>query len=356
MNQKVKKTPPSYQALMRYARALNFGKIHTKIDTNTGLHAIIAIHNTKLGPAIGGCRLHTYEAPEYALKDALRLATGMTLKAAACNLPHGGAKSVILKPKVIPDRRAFFHSFGDFINELNGEYIAAVDVGSTVQDMTWISERTPFVIGADLPGRVDEDPSPSTAMGVFRAIQASVKHKFNQTDLTGIHVAVQGVGRVGYYLSKHLIAHNATVTIADTNPEQVATCVKELPVSVVSADEITRIPCDIFSPCALGGSITADMIHHNKPAIIAGAANNQLSHRKNAKILQNAGVTYLPDFFINSGGLINAAMVYTYQDISKANKKVDTIYNNTLALLQRAQETGHTTTRIAEEMALEKLR
>lgn len=355
MNQQVRERAPSYNALMRYARALKFGKIHTKIDHETGLHAIIAIHNTQLGPAIGGCRFHEYDSPEYALKDALRLATGMTLKAAACGLAHGGAKAVIMKPKHITNRKALFEAFGDFINELNGAYITAVDVGSTPEDMTWIAERTPFVIGAQLPDRIDEDPSPSTATGVFRAIQAAVAHKFKQSDLTGIRVAIQGVGRVGYHLAKHLTAHNASVTITDKDQARLDACAAELPVTIVAPNEIVQVPCDIFSPCALGGSITAELIHRNKPAIIAGAANNQLSHRKNAKILQDAGVLYLPDFFINSGGLINAAMVYTYQDIAKANQKVDTIYQNTLDLLRRAEQTGKTTTHIAEEIAFERL-
>lgn len=355
MSKKSSPHVPDYKALMRYARILKFGEIHTKIDKETGLHAIVAIHNTKLGPAIGGCRCFTYSAPELAMKDAIRLAYAMTLKAAACGLPHGGAKSVILKPKHITDRKALFESFGDFVHDLNGKYITAVDVGSSIEDMTTMAARTPYVIGADLPGRVDTDPSPSTALGVFRSIQAAVHYKLNQDNCKGLHVAIQGIGRVGFDLAKHLINDGAKVTVADVNQTNIDHAKAALDVNVVSPDEIDSIDCDIFSPCAMGGTINLAMIHRNKASIIAGAANNQLAHRKYARTLQDAGVLYLPDFFINSGGLINAATVYTYQDLDMAEQKVNTLYENTLNLLKRAEKTGHTTTHVAEAMALEKL-
>src|SRR3990167_283484 len=346
----------SYKALIRYAKMLKFGDIHTKIDTNTGLHAIIAVHNTKLGPALGGCRFYPYQSPELALKDALRLSYGMTLKAAACGLPHGGAKAVIIKPKGEFDRKALFRSFGDFVQELNGRYITAVDVGSTLEDMTTIFERTPFVGGASGPGRVDEDPSPSTAQGVFRAIQAAVKFKFQKNNCDGIHVAIQGVGRVGYHLAKYLSEDGAIVTISDTNKYAVEKCAKELQVASVSPDQIENIACDIFSPCALGGTITLDFIHRTKAKIIAGAANNQLAHHNNTHVMQEHGIVYLPDFLINSGGLINAATTYAYQDLSKVNKKVDEIYDITMTMLERAAKSGKTTNAVAEAMAFEKLK
>lgn len=346
----------AYNTLMRYAKMLKFGDIHTKIDPDTNLYAIIAVHNTKLGPALGGCRFYTYDAPELALKDALRLAYGMTLKAAACGLPHGGAKAVVLKPAGDFDRKALFRSFGNFVQELNGRYIAAVDVGSTLEDMTTIFERTPYVCGASAPGRVDEDPSPSTAKGIFRAIQAAIQFKLKRHNCKDICVAMQGVGRVGYNLAKNLVNDGATVIISDTNQDAIAKAVKELKVTAVSSDEIETIDCDIFSPCALGGSITHDLIHRTKAKIIAGAANNQLAHRRNAHLMQERGIIYLPDFLINSGGLINAAIAYTYQNLSKVNEKVDEIYHLTMTMLERAIKSGKTTNAIAEEMAFEKLR
>lgn len=347
---------PSYKSLIRYASMLKFGEIHTKIDPKTGLHAIIAVHNTTLGPAIGGCRFYPYATPELALEDVLRLSYGMTLKAAACGLPHGGAKAVIIKPKGHFDRKAIFRSFGDFVHELNGRYITAVDVGSDTDDMTTILERTPYVCGAKGPDRVDIDPSPSTARGVFRAIQAAVKFKWNHADLKKIHVAVQGAGHAGYPLIKLLAEHDAKITIADINQNAVDRCVKEFNVNVVNPNEIAKIDCDIFSPCAMGGIITPNLIHHLKAKVIAGSANNQLAHHKDADAMQKRGIIYLPDFLINSGGLINAATTYTYQDLSKVDEKVDNIYDIALKLLTLATQSGKTTTTVAEEMAFERLK
>lgn len=349
---------PSYKALMRYARILKFGEIHTKIDPTTGLHAIIAVHNITLGPAIGGCRFFSYDAPELALQDALRLSYGMTLKAAACGLPHGGAKAVIIKPKHLTDpeaRNAIFRGFGDFVHELNGRYITAVDLGSNIDDMSTVFERTPYVIGAKGPGRVDEDPSPSTALGVFRAMQAAIEFKWNRSDFKGIRVAVQGVGHAGYPLVKLLVDHEATVFVADINQAAVNKCVAELGVTAVDPSRIAEIECDIFSPCAMGGTITLDLIRHLKATIVAGSANNQLAHHNNARVMQSRHITYLPDFLINSGGLINAATTYTYQDLSMAKDKIDAIYDATLTILKRAEDSGKTTTRVAEEIAFERL-
>lgn len=347
---------PSYNSLTRYARMLGFGEIHTKIDSKSGLHAIIAIHNTKLGPAIGGCRFHTYASPELALKDALRLAYGMTLKAAACGLPHGGAKAVIIKPKGDFDRNTLFRSYGDFVHQLNGRYITAVDLGSNISDMTTIFERTPYVIGAKGPGRVDEDPSPSTARGVFRGMQAAIKFKLKRDDCKGVHVAIQGAGHAGYPLIKLLVEHGALVTIADTNNDAVLRCVNEFGVNTVDPTEINSIDCDVLAPCAMGGTITLDLIRHLKAKIIAGSANNQLAHHNNTHVMQERDILYLPDFLINSGGLINAATTYTYQDLTIVNEKVDQIYDVTMTMLERAAKSGKTTTQVAEEMAFERLK
>lgn len=354
-----KQHAPHYRSLMRYAKMLGFGEILTKIDSKTGLHAIIAIHNTKLGPALGGCRFYTYKNPEWAMKDVLRLSYGMTLKAAACGLSHGGGKAVIIKPASLTDmeaRKALFRSFGDFVNELNGRYITAVDVGSTIDDMTTIFERTPFVCGAKGPGRVDEDPSPSTGRGVFRAIQAAVKFKWQRDDLKNIHIVVQGVGHAGYHLVKYLTQHGAKVTVADINQNTLQKCVDDFTVTTISPDKVETIPCDVYSPCAMGGTITQDFIHHTKAKIIAGTANNQLAHHRNALTMQARDILYLPDFLINSGGLINAATTYAYQDLSMVDTTVDKIYDIVLTMLERAKLTGKTTTVTAEEMAFERLR
>lgn len=347
---------PSFHALSRYARMLGFGDIHTKIDSDTGLHAIIAVHNTTLGPAIGGCRLYTYTATEFALKDALRLAYGMTLKAAACGLPHGGAKSVILKPHDLSGekRKNLFRSFGDFVHTLNGRYVTAMDVGSTVDDMTTILERTPYVIGARGPGRIDEDPSPSTARGVFRSIQAGVKFLMNRDDCEGLRIAIQGAGHVGYLLAKHCLDNGMSVFISDINTEATQRAAR-LGATVVAPDKIELVDCDIYAPCAMGGTISHDFISKTKAVMVAGSANNQLAHHSIARLMQEKNILYLPDFLINSGGLINAAMTYAQQDLTVANQKIDEIYATTLHLLDRAKFTGKTTARVAEEIAFERL-
>lgn len=355
MEHKKKSRIPSYRTLIRYARMLKFGEIHTKIDPETGLHAIIAVHSTKLGPAIGGCRFYPYTSPELALKDALRLSYGMTLKAAGCGLPHGGAKAVIIKPKGNFDRKALFRSFGDFVQELNGRYVTAVDVGATLEDMKTISERTSYVTSVTPQGEIAEDPSLSTAKGIFRAIQAGVKFKFKKDNCSGIRVAIQGVGRVGYTLAKHLVNDGAIVTVSDVNQDAVAKCVKELNVSSIASDKIESADCDIYAPCALGGTITLDFIHHTKAKMIAGAANNQLAHHNNTHAMKSKDIIYLPDFLINSGGLIHVAMEYAHQDISKENEKLDDIYHITTTMLERAAASGKTTNVIAEEMAIERL-
>lgn len=345
---------PDYKALMRYAKILGFGQIHTKIDKETGLHAIVAVHSTKLGPAIGGCRCFSYPAPELALKDALRLSYSMTLKAAACGLPNGGAKAVILKPAHITDREALFHSFGDFVNSLNGDYITAVDIGTGADDMTHIAQRTPFVIGAKNPD-FETNPSIHTALGVLRSIQAAVFFTMKKDSLKGIRIAVQGVGKAGYKLVGFLVERGAIVTIADVHADLVKRCQAEFDVTVVSPEKIESIECDVFAPCAMGGTVNRHLIDRIKARIIAGAANNQLAHQVYAQTLKNKGILYLPDFFINAGGLINAAISYTSRDLNLAEENVNKIYDNTLALLARAQKENITTTQAAEEIAKERL-
>jgi leucine dehydrogenase len=345
----------SYDTLNRYARLLGYGKIHTKIDPATGLNAIIAVHNTQLGPAIGGTRLYSYPSIGLAFIDALRLGYIMTLKAAFNDLPHGGAKAVILKPKVISDRAAFFHSYGDFIHELNGHYITAVDLGTNGEDMNLISERTPYVFGAAKRHPLETDPSPHTAQGIFRGIQASVQFQLNRDSLEGLHVVVQGAGHVGYALIKLLIKHGAKVTFCDPNTETVARCTQELGAQPVSLNEIYDIPCDVFSPCALGGVINLATIQRLKTSVIAGSANAQLAHRKYGALLHKKGILYAPDFVINSGGLIYAAMIYDYLDAQKATTQIDALYDRMLYLFERSKSENLPPEEMAEQIAKEKL-
>lgn len=345
-----------YETLSRYARQLGFGKIHTKMDTKTGLNAIIAVHNTTLGPALGGCRLFGYHSASKAMKDALSLAHMMTLKSAFCDMPHGGAKSVLIKPKYIRDRTAYFRSFGDFVHELDGEYITAIDVGTSTEDMDIIAERTPYVIGAAKLHSNERDPSPSTAKGVLHGIEAAIFFKWQSTDLSGMHIAIQGAGHVGYHLAKLLHQRGATLTMSDINPIPLEKCVKEFHVQTVGCEDIYSVDCDIFSPCAMGGILNASTIPLIKASIIAGSANSQLSHHLFGRSLHHKGILYAPDFVINAGGLISAAIDYTYRDAKMADVKIEKMYDNMLTLFERSAHEYLPTTMVAEKIAWEKLK
>lgn len=345
-----------YSALSRYARMLGFGDIHHKIDRHSGLEAIIAVHNTNLGPAIGGCRYYEYTSHGLALKDVLRLAYGMTLKAAIVDLPHGGAKSVVIKPKQLKDREALFRSFGNFVEEMDGRYIAAMDVGTTTDDMNAIAERTSHVIGTTTGTVVQGDPSPFTARGLFRGMQAAIEVKLKRKDFEGLSVAIQGGGKVGYGLGKQLHAAGAKIYITDTRAETIIQFQNEFNATAVIPEEIYDVDCDIFSPCALGGTLNFDTINRIKAKIIAGCANNQLAHHKYGELLNARGILYAPDFVVNAGGLIQAATMHDYADVEIAKKKVEKLYELTLEILQRAQRETLLPFVVAEKMALEKVR
>lgn len=345
-----------YESLARYARQLGFGTIHHKMDKTTGLNAIIAVHNTRLGPALGGCRLYSYPSVSLAIKDVLGLAQMMTLKSAFSDMPHGGAKSVLIKPKQIADRAAYFRAFGDFVHELNGRYITAIDVGTSTDDMDIIAERTPYVIGAAKTHRNERDPSPCTALGVLYGIQAAVNFKLNKGDLKGLHVAIQGAGHVGYHLAKLLHERGARLTVTDVNQAALQKAAKEFQAQVVAPEAIYAVDCDIFAPCAMGGVINGQTIHQIKAPIIAGSANTQLAHRRYGKLLHEKGVLYAPDFAVNAGGLISAAIDYTYHDVKMADAKIAKMYDNMLNLYERAAQENIPTTQMAELIALEKLR
>ncbi len=345
----------SYDALMRYARRLGFGEIHTRIDAKTQLHAIIAIHSTKRGPAIGGCRFMEYQSCGDALHDVIRLAYMMTLKASISDLPHGGAKAVIIKPKNMKnvDRAALFRSFGRCIEELNGAYITSLDVGTSKEDMDHAAEVTRHITGHTRPN-YNADPSPFTAEGVFRGIQAAVKHKLNR-ELDGVRVAVQGTGHVASALIERLVKQGAVVTATDINKESLQRCVDDYAVQTVAPDDIYDVDCDVFAPCALGGVINADTLERLKPSIIAGCANNQLAHDRYAHILQKRGVLYAPDFVINAGGLICASSTYLDDNVRQTPKQVDKLYDTLLELFERAEHEQLPTTTVAERIAIEKI-
>ncbi len=341
-------------SLMRYAEYLGFGEIHTKIDAATGLKAIIAIHNLKRGPAIGGCRLYAYQTMDKAYEDAFRLAHMMSFKAAINNLPNGGAKAVLIKPKIIKDREAYFEKFGEFVNELGGRYITAVDSGTNTEDMDIVFRRTPFVTCTATLGD-NGDPSPCTALGVRRAIEAAVKFKLQRDSIEGVHVIVQGVGHVGYFLTKELVERGARVTVADVNTRAVEQCVEEFKVNVCPPEDVYDIEADVFSPCALGAILNLKTINRLKVKIVAGSANNQLAHHHYDALLQERGILYAPDFLINAGGLIHVAVLYNHRDLNKSYEQINTIYHTVYDIFERAAVENLPPNVIAERIARDRL-
>ena len=352
LNQKTHHT--SLDGLFRYADFLNYGQVHIKFDHATGLKAIIAVHNLKRGPAIGGCRLVHYPTTDAGLEDVLRLGYMMSMKAAISNLNHGGGKAVILKPKIIKDREAFFSAFGDFINDLGGTYVTAVDSGTNPHDMDVIRTRTPYVTCTTASG-TGGDPSPQTAFGVRRGIEASVKFKLKRNDLDGVHVAIQGAGHVGYYLAKELHERGARLTMCDINQMTLQRCVDEFAVNICSPTEIYDLDADVFAPCALGAILNLNTIKRLRVSIVAGSANNQLAHQHHGVLLHERGILYAPDFLINAGGLIYVAAVYDHADLKTANDQVGDIYNTVTKVFEQASQENCATNEIAERIALERL-
>ncbi|MFI4919468.1 MAG: Leu/Phe/Val dehydrogenase [Legionellales bacterium] len=337
---------------LEYALSHGFGDLHFKVDPKTGMKAMIAIHSTKLGPALGGCRFIEYPSTAAALKDAMRLARGMSYKAASVNLPLGGGKSVIIKPKGSFNRTEYMHSFGGFINELNGRYITALDSGTLLSDMDIIAEHTDHVASLS---KYNGDPSPSTAKGILRGIEAAVAFKLGKDHLKGIHVAIQGLGHVGYLLAKHLHELGATLTVADISPAAVELAVNELGAKAVSTDLIHKVPCDVFAPCALGATINDITIPQLQTTIIAGAANNQLAHTYHGKKLHERGILFAADYVINAGGLIFAASKYLHTSEEKVSQQIDGIYTSLTEIFARSAKDNLPASDIADRLAQEKL-
>ncbi len=281
-------------------------------DEATGLNAIIAIHSTALGPAAGGCRLWNYESDDAALHDVLRLSQGMSYKNAMADLKFGGGKAVIIKTPDFDGSEALYERFGEFVEELNGEYITAEDVGMSVPIMEIVARRTSHVTG--LPrtdGNAGGDPSPKTAFGVFRGIEAAVQFKLDLADISGLTVAVQGVGNVGYHLCRNLAAAGAKLIVADIDEGRVKKVCDEFSATAAPLDEILSQDADVLAPCALGAILSEQSIPTIKASIVAGGANNQLETDEDGQRLSDAGILYAPDYVINGGGIINVACEYS---------------------------------------------
>ncbi|ASQ46491.1 Leu/Phe/Val dehydrogenase [Legionella clemsonensis] len=335
-----------------YALSHGFGDLHFKVDCETGMKAIIAIHSTKLGPALGGCRFIEYPNTASAINDAMRLARGMSYKAASVNLPLGGGKAVIIKPNTPYDRQGYLHAFGRFVNDLGGRYITALDSGTQLSDMDIIAQHTPYVASLS---RHNGDPSPFTAKGVLRGIETAVEFKLGKETLKGLHIAIQGLGHVGYLLATHLHELGAKLTVADINPRAVQRAVEEFGATAVSTDMIHRVPCDVFAPCALGAVINDISINQLQTTIIAGAANNQLAHTYHGPMLHEKGILYAADYIINAGGLIFAASKYFNTPEAQVNQQIDGIGTSLLEIFIRSQVENRPASEIADILAQEKL-
>ncbi len=317
----------------------------------SGLRAIIAIHDTRRGPALGGCRFITYADETAALQDALRLARGMTFKAALADVPQGGGKAVIMKPPGAFDRVALFSEFGRFVESLGGRYITAIDSGTSTSDLGVVARHTRYATSA--AERLD--PSPWTALGVFRGIQAAVQNRLGADTLQGIRVALQGVGHVGYPLAQRLQAAGAELILADIDAARVQRAAAEFGARVVQAAEIHRQECDVFAPCGLGGILHAQAVAELRCAIVAGSANNQLADESLAQTLHARGVLYAPDYVINAGGLIFASLQYNGHTLAEIERKTRRIGDTLARLFERARAAGAPPLRIAETIAREVL-
>jgi leucine dehydrogenase len=317
--------------------------------------AIIALHNTNLGPALGGCRCLHYTHEQLAFDDAMRLAQGMSYKAALANVPHGGGKAVIILPNHVAvddiDRTFLFTWFGRCVDQLNGQYITAMDVGTQVSDMDVIAQQTPYVASASNIG----DPAEATAQGVMAGIKAALDFQLKSSDIAGKRFALQGLGHVGWRLANQLLLAGATVVAADPDEEKCWRA-QALGMTVVGVDEILTQECDVLVPCALGGVIHQGVVGQLRCKIIAGSANNQLADDDIAEQLQQRHILYAPDYIINAGGLIFASMRHNKQNLDiLISQKIEDIYHTLSDIFQQAKTSGKNINQVANELALKRL-
>jgi leucine dehydrogenase len=329
-------------------------------DKASGLKAIIAIHNTRLGPALGGCRMWPYADDQEALRDVLRLSRGMSYKSALANLPLGGGKAVIIGNPHSGKSEALFQAMGDFVDSLGGRYITAADSGTGVAEMQIMAERTRHVAGAGQReafdgGTRNGDPSPSTAYGVFIGLQVAVKHRLGRDDLKGLKVAIQGVGQVGFGLARHLKEAGAELWVTDIQEANVRRAVEQLGAKAVSQHDIYGLDVDVFAPCALGAIINPHTLEALRAPVIAGAANNQLADAQLAEELKRRGCLYAPDYAINAGGIIDVCYERTGGSAAQLKAHIEGIGATLLQIFERAAAQGQTTSAVADSLARERL-
>lgn len=323
-------------------------------NTDVGLKAIIAIHNTVLGPALGGLRMWPYGSEQEALDDVLRLSRGMTYKAAVSGLNLGGGKAVIIGDPRKHKSEALFRALGKFVDTLHGRYITAEDVGIDVNDMEFIFQETNNVVGVHQVHGGSGDPSPFTAYGTVQGIRAALQHKFGSEEVGNYSFAVQGAGHVGYHLVKLLREEGAKVFVTDINEEAVAVCV-DMGAEAVGLDDIYETDADVFSPCALGAVINENTLPLLKCKIVAGAANNQLANDEAGDELEKRGILYAPDYAVNAGGLMNVSIEFEGYSKERAIRMTRTIYYNVGQIFKIADRDGIPSYRASDRMAEERI-
>lgn len=321
-------------------------------DDAAGYRGVIAIHSTKLGPAMGGTRFWNYATEEDAIIDALRLSRGMTYKCAAAGMPLGGGKSIIIGDNRVLDREKLFRAHGRFVERLGGRYITAEDVGTSPADMELIALETSYVGG--LPGK-GGDPSPWTGLGVFRAMQAAAKHRWGSDDLRDRRVAIQGCGNVGHNLAKELHAVGARLIVSDVDPGKVRLAVEEFDAEAVSSEDIYSVESDVLAPCALGGIINDRTIPRLKAQIVCGGANNQLLEQRHGDALEARGILYAPDYVANSGGVLSGGVDLFDWPAEKVRAQVIAIYDTMLSILEIAKAERIPTYKAADHLAERRL-
>jgi leucine dehydrogenase len=324
---------------------------HIINNEQSGLSGIIAIHSTALGPAAGGCRFWTYNSDKEMSRDAARLARGMSYKNALAGLPFGGGKAVLRRPSGDFDRVALFRAFANAVAALEGRYITAEDVGTSIEDMNTVRQRTPYVAGLEpKPGKAGGDPSPWTALGVFESMQTAANFTFG-SDLGGLTVAVQGVGNVGANLCRLVKKAGGKLIIADVDRARASLLAKELDAQVVSVNEIYSVEADVFAPCALGAVLNDHTIPSLKARLVCGGANNQLATNKDGEALLAREIVYAPDYLVNAGGIINVAAEYLGETTEQVRERVGQIANRLTTVLATADHNKQPAHIVADEMA-----
>jgi leucine dehydrogenase len=325
-------------------------------DPSIGLKGIIAIHSTALGPAAGGCRMYPYASEEEALTDVLRLSKGMSYKSSVAGLPLGGGKCVIIADASSPNKPELLRSFSRFVQQLNGKYWTAIDVGVGPEDADILAENCDFIFARASQYEPGFNPSLFTALGCYTGIRAAAKHVWGRDDVAGLKVAVQGVGQTGSDICRQLHEAGAELVVSDINDEAVKTMVDRYGATAVSPEVIHTQVVDILAPCAMGATINEATIPDIKAKAICGVANNQLAKETDGAALQQRGITYVPDYVVNAGGMMGAStVIYAKPSRKESNKKILGLYDTILSILDTADKSGQPSSVVADQMAVERI-